>query len=239
MSEAFQYVTLVASLPHLRPIFTQAHLPLSRYRLNQRLEMLNADHRAALTHVETLVGWAGVGDEPTDTVLMARFAAAERDLSEYPTLVDLLRLRIETHMLVGALRLRRDGADASSTSGWGQGRVARTIWANWTDPVFALSTPHGWLREAQGPVAQGDHIALERIVLQEVFGQIARASANHAFDFEAVALYVLRFQIVERWQRYDSDRARTRLSSLLDATLATAAAGIPAGLSISSQESLT
>jgi len=238
MSDPFQYVTLVASLPHLRPIFTQAHLPLSPYRLGERLKMLEEEHRAILDRVVSVVGWSSVAAGDADADVIARFEAAMADLEAYPTLVALLRRRLETRQLVAALRFRREGADESVAASFGTGRVARAIRANWGDPGFGLAREHSWLREAQGPVARNDHIALERIVLTEVFRQIERVGADHHFDFEAVVLYALRFQVMERWRRYDTDRARTRLSHLLESTLETASGSL-SGLTPRSRESLS
>lgn len=37
----------------------------------------------------------------------------------------------------------------------------------------------------------------------------------HDFDFEAVALYVVRWDLLERWTRYDAEAAAARFSTLV------------------------
>ncbi|SDU02789.1 DUF2764 family protein [Stappia sp. ES.058] len=218
---SFQYITLAASLPHLGALFSNVNLPMSRYRLEERLSMLDDDDRRLLDRVTRVTSWPGVAGCESDAEVVARFEETCGLAEVFPDLVAILRERLETRMLVAALRLRRDGAeDPGAVSGWRRMAVARAIRTNWSDPTFGLGRARPWLREAQALCAGGDHIGLERAVLTEIYRQIDRAAAHHQFDFEAVTLYVLRFQLIERWQRYDAGRARDRLEALLHSTLA-------------------
>jgi hypothetical protein len=220
---SFQYITLAASLPHLGALFSNADLPLSRFRLEERLSMLEEEDRRLLDRVTHATSWPGVDGCDTDAAVVARFEATCRSLQVHPDLAAVVSERLETRMLVAALRLRRDGAaDPAPVAAWGQSDIARAIRTNWGDPTFGLGRARPWLREAQALCASGDHIGLERAVLTEVYRQIDRAVDGHQFDFEAVALFVLRFQLIERWQRYDAARARVRLETLLQSTLADA-----------------
>ena len=68
-----------------------------------------------------------------------------------------------------------------------------------------------WIAEAHRLMQAGDQIAMERLALTQVFQQLDHYNALHEFDFEAVAIYVLRWVIVERWSRYNADDAAERL----------------------------
>ena len=48
---SFQYITLSASLPHLGALFSNADLPMSRFRLEERLSMLEDEDRRLLDRV--------------------------------------------------------------------------------------------------------------------------------------------------------------------------------------------
>ncbi|MBL6432355.1 MAG: hypothetical protein HPM95_19845 [Alphaproteobacteria bacterium] len=48
---SFQYITLAASLPHLGALFSNADLPMSRFRLEERLSMLEDEDRRLLDRV--------------------------------------------------------------------------------------------------------------------------------------------------------------------------------------------
>ncbi len=183
--------------------------------------MLEAADRQRLERLTHVVSWPGVAGCSADAEVFALFEEACDAVQPYPALMELLRERLESRMLVAALRLRRDGGgDPAPVATWGRGSVARAIRANWSEPTFGLGRARPWLRDAQALTARGDHIGLERAVLTEIYRQLDRMSAHHRFDFEAVALYVLRFQVIERWQRYDTERARSRLETLLGETLA-------------------
>ncbi|MCA1241150.1 DUF2764 family protein [Stappia stellulata] len=218
---SFQYITLAASLPHLGALFSNADLPMSRYRLEERLSMLEDEDRRRLDRIAHVTSWPGVDGCDTDAEVVARFEAASRSVQAHPDLAAVVRERLETRMLVAALRLRRDGAaDPAPVAAWGRTAIARAIRTNWSEPTFGLGRARPWLRAARALCAAGDHIGLERAVLTEVYRQIDRAADDHQFDFEAVAFFVMRFQLIERWQRYDATRARGRLEALLQSTLA-------------------
>ena len=44
MSRPHQYIALVTSLPHLGKLFSRKEVPISEYRLKQRLSMLEPEH---------------------------------------------------------------------------------------------------------------------------------------------------------------------------------------------------
>lgn len=216
MGDRHAYVTLVASLPHLGQPFTRKDVPISRYRLEQRLAMLApADHRR-LRSVVAITAWAGVARFKRDADVIARARSVIADLADSPDLADLVASRMETRTLIAALRLRRDGADTPGDIGaWGHGRWCGHIRSRWRDPAFGLGHVMPWISEASRLMLEENHIGVERLVLKEVFRQLDRAGARHEFDFEAVAIYALRWVIVERWSRYGAVPAAARLRRLV------------------------
>ena len=77
---------------------------------------------------------------------------------------------------------------------------------------------------AREKLERGDTAGLERIALEAAWRQAARMQEGHQFDFEAVALYVIRWNILDRWTRYDAEAAAARFSDLVDAALKAAPA---------------
>lgn len=216
MSERFRYITLVSSLPHLRGLFSQAEVPLSEFRLKQRVGMLETEHRRLLERVLQVSTWAGVANCADDAQVIRLTDAVVSELNGHPTLQNLVAARLETRTIIAALRRRRDGQEsAEGIDDWGYGRWRRIIAANWTDPGFGLTHFMPWVAEAHQLLQTGEHIAMERLVLGQIFDQLERYAANHAFDFEAVVIYVLRWAIIERWSHYDTEIARTRLQDLV------------------------
>lgn len=216
MNERLQYITLISSLPHIGQIFTEQGTGISRFRLDERLKMLEPEHARLLERVVSVTAWSSVSKIETDAEIIALARSVTDDLRHYPDVRDLVRSRMETRTLIAALRRRREGAgDANGISNWGFGRWGRTIRENWNDPGFGLSHIMPWVAEADRLMKAGDHVAVERLVLTEVFRQIERHSAGHEFDFSAVVAYVLRWIIVERWSAYDTQKAGERLRGLL------------------------
>ena len=230
-----RYITLVCSLPHLGPLFSRAEVPISAFRLRQRLtSMLEPQHALLLKRLLDATAWTGVAKlkEDAEVIRLAKDVVA--DFEDYPTLRDLASVRMETRTVIAALRRRAEGQEsAGDVAAWGFGRWCGHIHDNWGDPGFGLAHIMPWIPEAHRKMAAGDHIGFERLVLTEVFGQLDRLGAAHDFDFEAVAIYALRWIIVERWSRYNAEAAHDRLACLVqaalspDATPSTAPAGPP------------
>ncbi|MTI44881.1 uncharacterized protein DUF2764 [Roseibium hamelinense] len=223
MSDKFRYITLISSLPYLGKLFSQKSVPVSEFRLRERLKMLDDGHKDLLEKVISVTAWAGVAKLDTDADVVRLAETVIDAVHEYPALQDLVRVRMETRTIIAALRRRQHGdQSAGDIHTWGYGRWRTRISDNWSDPSFGMGHFMPWIAEANGLMRKGDHIAMERLSLTEVFRQLDRQAATHAFDFEAVVIYVLRWTIVQRWSTYNGEAAATRLRKLIDQALKTA-----------------
>jgi hypothetical protein len=136
--------------------------------------------------------------------------------------------RLEIRTLMTALRRRNRGENAPAPkTPWGYGRFVETIRANWTVSDFGVGRSFPWVLKAKEKLEAGDARGLEAIVLQAAWDAGARHLAGHAFDFEAVAFYVLRWSLIDRWSRYDATAAAARFTDLLDAAFADTAQDFP------------
>jgi hypothetical protein len=125
--------------------------------------------------------------------------------------------------VIAALR-RRHAGEAAPPRGtpWGFGRHVERLRAGWGQPDFGLGAFYPWIPAAREALVAGDTVALERLLLETAWKQQARLAVGHEFDLEAVALYMLRWSMNDRWARYDADAAQVRFRDLLDAALADA-----------------
>ncbi len=223
MSNPHQYIALVASLPHLGKLFTRKEVPISQYRLRQRLAMLTPDHGETIKDVVEVTAWAGVAKYQEDADVIRRAKQVIGELEDYPDLQHLVQTRMEMRTLIAALRRRRDGQEtAGNIETWGYGRWCGAIKTNWGDPAFGLGHFMPWVGEAHRLLQAEDHISMERLTLNEVFRQLAHYETVHEFDFEAVCIYVLRWVIVSRWSQYNASDARDRLEKLVAEALSPA-----------------
>jgi hypothetical protein len=214
------YVMLAASLPALGDLMAAKQTPISRLRLEQRLRGLAPADKALLDELLDLLAWRRLELDAGDAAQVRRANAL---VPRLPTaaLRRAVEHRLEVRTILAALRRRRRGEPAPPAGlAWGYGRWTRTIRERWQEPGLGVERAHPWVREAASHVEAGDAVALEGLVMHEVWTMMGRLAAAHAFDFTAVALYTLRFQMVERRVAYDVEGASLRFRRLVAEGLA-------------------
>ena len=213
---ATRYAMLVASLPALPPHYAAKYSPISRIQLEKRLLMLDEDDSAQLAQVTALVDWAQQPQDGRDEAI-AHGAGKALEALDNPLLHEVVRWRLELRSLVAALRRRQAGRPAPAPrERWCIGRWCDHMVRHWSEPGLRMERVFPLVSEAARLLKAGDHMALERLLLGAEWEQLRLAGVGHYFDFEAVALYVLRWDILERWSHYDSERARARFDELVE-----------------------
>jgi hypothetical protein len=213
--DPYQYTTLISSLPHQPALFTEKQTALSRIRLDSRLSMLDEDHARMLALIEGVLAWSRQEFGLTDAEVVRR---ARRTLDELPEglIRDIAVGGLDMRTVVAALRRRKAGEPAPGPNEiFGHGRWVASIRDHWSEPDFRLSGVFPWVAEANRLLVAGDTIGLQRLLLTESWRRLERIGADgHEFDFAAVVIYVLRWDIVDRWSRYDAGQASARFEQL-------------------------
>lgn len=215
-----KYVTLMASLPPLGQLFEAKQTPISRLKLESRLKMLTEEDAARLRQIENLVHWSYIPIERTDAQIVD---AARQFFQEEnnPTLRAAVESRLDLHTIVAALRRRHQGEqDPPRGEVWGYGPWVSYIERHWREPAFRLQGLFPWVLEANRFLEANESVALEQLLFGAVWKQLNRLSEGHYFDFEAVVIYVLRWNLVDRWTRYNGEVAVERFRKLVDAGIA-------------------
>ncbi len=215
MARSPRYYMLMASLPPLRPYFTSGQTPISRLRLDRRLAMLEPDDRAELAEIEDLMRWDRLPLDITDREILEH----AHDLIpriRSSTLRDVLTWRLEVRTVVAGLRRRTLGRPPPSRGErWGYGRWVRHIEQKWSSADFGLGGIMPWVAEFSRLISENDTLGFERELLGVAWQYVSRAAEGHYFSFEAVALYVLRWDIIDRWAAYDGELAQKRFNRLV------------------------
>ena len=133
---------------------------------------------------------------------------------------ELLDWRLSFRTLVAALRRRQHGESApAGNEAWGYGRWKRHIERHCGEPYFRLERVYDWLPEAVRQLEAGDSTGFERTLLGAVWNHLERQADGHYFDFEAVVIYVQRWDLIARWTQYEAAAAVRRFDALVTAGL--------------------
>jgi hypothetical protein len=215
MSASHRYAMLITSLPYHGALFGARQAPLSRIRLRQRQRLLEEQDRACLRTVANLLEWSRQGMECSDAAFVA-LAKAELPKLDNAFARELVIWRLELRTVVAALRRRHQGQAApAGRDGWGYGRWLGHIRRHWNEPQFRLERVYPWLAQARTLLESGDALALERLLLNAVWEHLDRVSEGHYFDFEAVLIYSMRWDLVARWTAYRGEAAVTRFDEMV------------------------
>lgn len=214
-----RYVTLMASLPYHGRLFGARQTPLSRFQLNKRLAWLEPDDAAVLAGIEHHLRWSKNLLLDTDSKFLDKVKRLVEDLDN-TLLRDVVNSRLEMRTLVAALRKRAIGQPApGEREGWGHGRWMSLMRRHWSEPDFGVGHIYPWINDAQRAIQENNALGLERLFMQHAWEYLARAGAGHYFDFEAVAIYVLRWDLIDRWTRYEEQVAQKRIAGLAESGL--------------------
>ena len=214
-----KYTTLMASLPYLGELFQAQQTPLSRLKLEERLKLLTEEDDARLRQILDLIHWHSLPLTRTDAEIVA---AAERFFQQVknPLLREVVEFRLELHTIVAALRRRHRGESSPPVgTTWGYGRWVKHIERHWAEPAFRLQGVFPWVLEANQLLLSDESVALQRLLFGYVWHRLSLLGTGHYFDFEAVVLYVLRWDLIDRWVRYDGEAAVERFKHLVDTAI--------------------
>jgi len=216
MPDSHHYAMLISSLPYHESLFGARRTPLSRIRLRQRQHLLDEADLACLRVVADLLDWSHQGMERRDEEITARARAVLPTL-ENAFARDLVAWRLELRTVSAALRRRHRGQAApSADDSWGYGRWLGHIGRHWSEPQFRLERVYPWLSEARTLLEAGDTLGMERLLLNANWEHLDRVAVGHEFDFEAVLIYSLRWDLVARWTGYRADEAAVRFEEMLE-----------------------
>nr|WP_207162272.1 DUF2764 family protein [Thiocapsa imhoffii] len=205
---------LLGSLPYHGPLFGAKQTPVSRIQLNQRLGLLRPDEAGCLRTARALIEWSQQETRRSDAAFLAH-ARARIDALQHPFVRELVIWRLELRTLVAALRRRHRGESAPLDQHWGYGRWVELVRRHWNEPAFGLDVAFPWLPQAQRHLDRGESLDLERLLGTVAWNHLERVSDGHHFDFEAVVVYVMRWDMIASWTGDKDAAALERFDALV------------------------
>jgi hypothetical protein len=206
------YPMLVSSLPALAPRFEVARLPITLERLQARLRMLEPEDADTINRMLDILAWSRQVVEMTDAAVVKRYGDLVREISN-PLVREVIGVGIDMRMIITALRRRRRGLGAPVV-GFGQwfGHIRR----HFNQADFGLGNVLPWLRPFEQLLEQEDVLTLYRRMLGETWTCVRRRMQDYdLFSFEAVVLYIARWDMIRHWQQLQAERGRAVFEELV------------------------
>ncbi len=213
---AEEYITLVASLPHLPPFEKAEWSPITRLRLDQRLHILESGDARQLAIAEALVSWRlSLAKPKTDKEMALRCRAARQEISQ-PALREFVEFRIDQQTILAALRQRNTTFESAFLEQVnGASRWAASIASHWDSPDFQLAAVFPWIPEARSYLEANDASGLDRLMMNVIWQRLSRIAESNVFGFEAVFAFVFKWDILQAWLARDAVKAKSRFQELI------------------------
>jgi Protein of unknown function (DUF2764) len=206
------YYMLISSLPALPNRFDIDRLPLTLEKLQARLRMLEPEDAEELGRMLDILKWSSQFTEANDAAVVRRYGELMQRTSD-PLIREVLAAGMDMRMVVAALRRRRHGLGPPAV---GFGRWFEHIRRHFTQADFGLGHVYPWLVPFDQLLERGDVLTLYRRVLGEVWEYLGKRAQDYdTFSFEAVVLYLSRWDIIRRWLQLEGERGRTIFETLV------------------------
>lgn len=211
-----KYYTLIGSLPALPRHFEEAErLPISRLQLNERLKMLAPDDARVIEEMIEFLVWERHPLERTDEDVLRHYDQFMQTVAP-PFARDLIRYAMTARTIIAALRCRRLGREPPP----GVPPVASQIARHWNHPDFRLGVRFPWIGEVDAQLNGDFPFDLERRKLDITWRHATQLADQYHFTFQAVVVYLIRWEIVYRWTRRDAEAGQEKFEQLASEAMA-------------------
>lgn len=210
------FYTVMSSLPHLGASFKIAEPPILRLQLEKRLKLLPEEPQGLLYAIELLL-WR--------SWFMPKYTVAETHLlyvhvlkAKSPFIDELAHWYLDVRSIIAAMRMRNVNKDLETDPKkiWISPRCEHHLIRHWDAPDFGLKALYPWMIQINSFLTNNDSVAVEELLLTSIWQHLSRIEAEHFFDFEALVIYILRWNIMDYWSHYSQAEVAGRLDALCD-----------------------
>jgi hypothetical protein len=206
-----RYHMLICSLPALPVRFDSGQLPISPERLRDRLRMLDPEDAQEIQNLLEVLAWSHRFAETTDAAVVERYGELMRRLA-HPLVREVAAAGVDARMVVNALRRRRQGLGPPTV---GMGQWFAHLRRRFADPDLGLTHAFPHLPELRRLLDEGDDVGFHRALLAGTWAYLRKRADEHYFTFEAVVLYVARWELMHDWQQLEAGRGRAIFEALV------------------------
>jgi len=216
VSEATAYTMLMASLPpHPMSLWNFKNKPVTRLHFERQLKLLTEQDTQQLAAIESVLHWHKMQEANSDAEISVEAERVIQSINN-PTLQKAIIWRLELRTVITAIRRRKLGLNPpAKNEPWGYGQVVPFIRNNWHVDDFSLSRRFPWLMQAKTLFETDQSLELEKLLLNLSWQYYESIGQGHYFDFEAVVIYALRWDIVSRWTKCDEQAAMKHFEEIV------------------------
>jgi hypothetical protein len=211
MARSNTYHMLISSLPALPPRFDSGRLPITLERLEGRLRMLEPEDAQEISRMLEILGWSRQYAEQSDAVVVKHYGELTQGV-RHPLVREVLAAGMDVHMIVAALRRRRSGLGPPDI---GVGQWFEQIRRHYRQPDLGLGHVYPWILQFDQMLKQRDSLNLYRNILRATWTYFKKRSDDYSFSFEAVVLYIARWDIIRQWLQLEAERGREVFETLV------------------------
>jgi hypothetical protein len=187
--------------------------PISRLQLEKRLKLLPVDKYTLAFTVESLIWTSWFMPQQSVTDLRNVFQSVIDTQSIF--LRDTLMWFFDLRSILAALRMRNEKKEPPENPQecWIT-RWNHKLLKNWNELDFGLKSIYPWLPKVAADIAKKDTAAVEQFLLSYIWKYLSILETGHYFDFEAIIIYLLRWNIIHYWSQFNKINALNQLNEL-------------------------
>lgn len=208
------YYMLVTSLPYMPRTFEVEQVPISRMRLEQRLTMLKPNDMSVVEQVQEFLRWDRQHRDQTDEDVKDHFELLVATITNR-LVRKIIVFRMDVRTIVSGLRRRH----VNMSPPIGVSHLVPHIEKHWDHPQFNLVREHPWIDELLKCLAEGNTLQAERTLMRATWNRWTQLAERYYFTFESVILYLVRWEIVDRWTRLNRSVGQARFEDLVAGAL--------------------
>lgn len=215
-----QFYTVVSSLPRLSAHYKMMGTPISRLQLEKRLSMLPEQVVELLYQIESLVWTSWYSSKQTVSQTQVLYhQLIQNDCFFVRQTVDWF---MELRTIFTALRMRseKNSAPKEPNHYWISAR-SQIIITHWDEPDFGLKAIYPWLPQVVSYMANKDTESIEKFLLTYSWSHLSSIENRHDFDIEYLIIYLLRWNIIHYWSKFNNEEALKRVIDLSNTLIQT------------------
>lgn len=191
---------------------------MSRIQLNKRLALLDEKDAADLLKIEQLLHWSHIKTDINQVFVNETIDSINSINNDF--IKNIIIWRLELRIILAALRMRHQGQKTLPVKKiFGFDYWYFMMSKYWHQPDLGLAKQLSWLPEANKLLIANKSLQLEKFLFSVVWDHYRQVSLGHYFNFEAVIIYILRWDIIDRWTSYDKEIAIQRFNELIETEL--------------------